>query len=429
MSYDFGLSNVSKFYYYVAQLLSNRTFTSLQLTKEYLRRIALDDKSGLQLHAMLELTPIDIVLGIANERDLERWNGILHSPLHGIPLIIKGNMATDRSLGMKTTSGAYAIQNATASRDAFMVEKARKAGMIVIGKANLGELNGFKDNNFSLAAKHFHPTICSTSAGRRLDRLLPCPASFTALYGLKVSTGLLSRSGILASSTTFDSPGIFAKSAWDIAALPTETSGYDPEDPNDFRIGVADKEWFRSILPGFVGDQADIDVLAGLVAVAEMGKRGATIVQDAKIRSAPLSVTKMGRGFAMPAASLDGVTVKFLKQLIKFNREHPELSYTRGNPAQGYLESALNQHLTEEEYNAALLGATKIAVDEGIVEALDKYNLDVLVLPAWTEMSIYAAWALQLPQVWGRVAMEMGAHEATLNADIPPISAKLDMVF
>jgi Asp-tRNA(Asn)/Glu-tRNA(Gln) amidotransferase A subunit family amidase len=99
------------------------------------------------------------------------------------------------------------------------------------------------------------------------------------LYGLKVSTGLLSRNGILPSSTTFDSPGILARSAWDIAALLAETVGNDPADPvtvdsmpfiknftasldanwKDFRIGVADKEWFWSILPGFVGDQADID--------------------------------------------------------------------------------------------------------------------------------------------------------------------------
>lgn len=63
------------------------------------------------------------------------------------------------------------------------------------------------------------------------------------------------------------------------------------------------------------------------------------------------------------------------------------------NPAQGYLESAIHQQLSEEEYHSALSEARRIAIDEGIIEALDKYNLDVLVLPAWTEMSIYAAWA------------------------------------
>jgi amidase len=71
------------------QLLSNQTFTSLQLTQEYLRRIELDDRSGLGLHTMLELTPPDIIFGIARERDLERQKGILRSPLHGVPLIIK----------------------------------------------------------------------------------------------------------------------------------------------------------------------------------------------------------------------------------------------------------------------------------------------------------------------------------------------------
>ena len=68
-----------------------------------------------------------------------------------------------------------------------------------------------------------------------------------------------------------------------------------------------------------------------------------------------------------------------------------------GNAAQGYLESALPRHLSEQEYHAALSEAKRIAIDEGIIEALDKYNLDVLVLPAWTEMSIYAAWASKSP--------------------------------
>ena len=68
-------------------------------------------------------------------------------------------------------------------------------------------------------------------------------------------------------------------------------------------------------------------------------------------------------------------------------------SLSLGNAAQGYLESAINQHLTEEEYRAALLEAKEIAIDNGIIETLNKYKLDALVLPAWTEMSIYAAWA------------------------------------
>ncbi|KAJ5847613.1 hypothetical protein N7455_011570 [Penicillium solitum] len=54
--------------------------------------------------------------------------------------------------------------------------------------------------------------------------------------------------------------------------------------------------------------------------------------------------------------------------------------------------------MTLEEYQDALLEARKIAIEEGIIETLDSYNLDALFLPAWTEMSIYAAWA-QAPTV------------------------------
>ncbi|EOO00811.1 putative amidase family protein [Phaeoacremonium minimum UCRPA7] len=101
----------------------------------------------------------------------------------------------------------------------------------------------------------------------------------------------------------------------------------------------------------------------------------------------------MGPGFVKHVASLHGVQVKSLEELVNFNRHHPELSYAERNAAQRYLESAINQHLTEEEYRAALLEAKEIAIDNGIIETLNKYKLDALVLPAWTEMSIYAAWA------------------------------------
>lgn len=227
------------------------------------------------------------------------------------------------------------------------------------------------------------------------------------MYGLKVSTGLLSRSGIPPSSTTFDSPGILAKSAWDIAALLTDIDGVDPDDPvtadskpflknftaslnaswTDFRIGAADRRWFWSILPGFVGDQADIDdeekvELATLLVhrrwltnIADVlagswsrrgngatrghhcsGREDSKCFPFSKLRpdtdgknytylppfihvSRPLYcglLTKhglgheMGPGFAKYAASLEGVQIRTLEELIDFNRKHPELSYAKG---------------------------------------------------------------------------------------------------
>ncbi|KAK2591840.1 hypothetical protein QQS21_010479 [Conoideocrella luteorostrata] len=367
----------------IASLLENNTFTSLEVVNEYVRRIKLDDRSGLGLHSILELTPLSTLVGIAKQRDLERQCGLIRSPLHGIPLIVKRNMATDASLFIKTSSSAFALRNATAVHDAHIVAKEREAGLIIIGKANLGELNGFKkvaELAIPLATRSlltsFHP--CGSSARSttavtagftplalraETQGSISYPASFTTLYGLTTSTGLLSRSGILPSSTTFDSPGILAKSPWDVAALLTEIDGVDPRDPitieskpfrlnfthhldaswRDFRIGVADKEWFWSIFPGFFGDKEDL--------------------KDEE---------------------------KSLSDLVEFNKNNSASSQSK---AQAYLEAAINQHLSPEEYKDALLEARRTGLEEGIVETLDSYNLDVLVLPAWTGMSIYATWA------------------------------------
>ena len=129
----------------LSQQLSDGSISSLQLVQEYYRRVQIDNRQGLCLRAILSLTPRRIAMATAKARDEERRMGTIRSPLHGIPIFIKGNMATGPDMKMSTSFGAYAFQNATSDYDAFIVAKARKAGMIIMGKTNLAELNGFKD--------------------------------------------------------------------------------------------------------------------------------------------------------------------------------------------------------------------------------------------------------------------------------------------
>ncbi|CRL21946.1 Amidase [Penicillium camemberti] len=80
-------------------------------------------------------------------------------------------MATDQFLGMSTSSGAFALQNATASQDAHIVGKARQAGMIILSKSNLAELNGFKDSSLSpgwssLGGETLFPKKCDGNDGK-----------------------------------------------------------------------------------------------------------------------------------------------------------------------------------------------------------------------------------------------------------------------
>jgi amidase len=153
--------------------------------------------------------------------------------------------------------------------------------------------------------------------GTETQGSISCPASFTALYGFKASTGLLSRTGILPASTTFDSAGVLAKSAWDVASVLSVLAGPDAEDaatldapyaflPNltrswsDLRLGVADKRWFWEDR-----DQEEVSVSlttplivqmsAGLEAVSVMAELGAVVVDDVPLPGADLSRTEVPR--------------------------------------------------------------------------------------------------------------------------------------
>lgn len=220
---------------------------------------------------------------------------------------------------------------------------------------------------------------------------------------------------------------MFAKSAWELAALLTAVAGPDSEDVvsinagphvlddytkkldsewRDWRLGVADRRWFWSLYD----DEEDDPELRkmfdhGLHTVARMRELGAHIVDDVKIPSAHRSAEEapalMGKiirhemkaGLGKLFRSLKNTNVKSLEDLVKFNREHPEHAFSKDNPGQSYLERALTENFSQADYQAHLIKAHLWGVDQGIYYALDKHNLDMLIVPGWSEMSIYAAWA------------------------------------
>jgi amidase len=83
--------------------------TSEQLVTSYLSEIDQNNNKGLHLRAVLETAPRDSVIQFARTLDQERSQGIIRGPLHGIPILIKDNIATDASLGMNTTAGSFAL--------------------------------------------------------------------------------------------------------------------------------------------------------------------------------------------------------------------------------------------------------------------------------------------------------------------------------
>lgn len=220
---------------------------------------------------------------------------------------------------------------------------------------------------------------------------------------------------------------MFAKSAWDLAALLTAVSGPDPEDPvtihavpyalddytadlrsewRDWRLGIADRKWFWSLYDD-EPDNPDMRKMFdhGFRTVARMRDLGATVVDDVKIpsayRAAGEAPALMGRiirhemraGLGKAFRSLKNTTVKSLEDLVQFNHEYAERAFSKDNPGQSYLEWALYQQSTETEYQTDLKQAHLWGVEEGITYALERHNLDAVIVPGWSEMSIYAAWA------------------------------------
>ncbi len=120
--------------------LTAGTTTSVDLVRGYLRRIAAIDSAGPRINAVIELNPD--ALDIARQLDAARAAGRVRGPLHGIPVLIKDNIATgDR---MQTTAGSLALVGCPPGRDATVARRLREAGAVLLGKTNLSEWANFR---------------------------------------------------------------------------------------------------------------------------------------------------------------------------------------------------------------------------------------------------------------------------------------------
>ncbi|KAG8746487.1 hypothetical protein FRC10_004928 [Ceratobasidium sp. 414] len=198
--------------------LENKQFTSVDLVKAYLARIDEVNLKGPMLRAVIETNPS--ALSQAAALDAERKQSGKRSPLHGIPILLKDNIATLASEGMNTTAGSFALLKSIVPGDATVAAKLRKAGAILLGKANLSEWSYFRGGRLASgwsgrggqATNPYYPGAdpCGSSAGSGVataiglaagslgtetDGSIICPSSYNNLVGIKPTVGLTSRSG------------------------------------------------------------------------------------------------------------------------------------------------------------------------------------------------------------------------------------------
>lgn len=131
---------------------------SVDLVNAYLGRIG--EMNG-TLHMVTEVNPD--ALAIAADLDAARAAGNVTGPLHGIPVLIKNNIATDDL--MNNTAGSFALLGAKVNRDSTMARKLREAGAVILGKSNLSQWANYRSSNTSNG--------WSAYGSRHLSTLLP----------------------------------------------------------------------------------------------------------------------------------------------------------------------------------------------------------------------------------------------------------------
>ena len=220
--------------------------TSRQLVQIYLDRIGAYDKKGPAINAIITVN--SQALEEADRLDAAFKASGFVGPLHGIPVIIKDQADAK---GMPTTLGSLLFKNYYPDRDAFVVEKLKKAGAIILAKATLGELGG-GDTHGSLFGSTRNPyaldrTVGGSSGGSAASvsanfatvavgqeglASIRRPSIWNSITGMRPTAGLVSRGGVYAGWPDINgSLGPMARTVKDLAALLDVMAGYDPEDP------------------------------------------------------------------------------------------------------------------------------------------------------------------------------------------------------
>ncbi len=237
--------------------MENGEVSSKELVMYYLHRIAKYDQEGPKINSILEINPDAIF--IAEALDYERNTRSARGPLHGIPVLIKDNIETCDS--MHTSAGTIALENYNSSSDAFIVERLREAGAIILGKTNMTELangmssemwsgyssrggqvlNPYGDPNLFVGGSSSGSAVAVAanftvlSVGTETDASILSPAVQNSVVGIKPTVGLISRTGIIPFTYSQDTPGPFARTVTDASLLLGALTGVDKLDPATYK--------------------------------------------------------------------------------------------------------------------------------------------------------------------------------------------------
>ena len=403
--------------------MTSGKYTAKGLATTYLQRIDELDKKGPALRAVLETNPD--ALAQATALDAERKAKGPRGPLHGIPVLVKDNVATkDR---MQSTAGSLALVGVTPPRDAFIVDRLRAAGAVILGKANLSEWANFRSthsssgwsgrggqcrNPYALdrtpsgsssgSGVAVSASLCAVAIGTETDGSIVSPSTCCGIVGIKPTLGLVSRSGIIPIAHSQDTAGPMARTVADAATLLGVLTGVDSKDDATAASAGQSRTDYSSFLDAnglkgarlgvcrshYMGYSPATDALME-TAMDVLKRAGAVIVDPADIATAGQTddsefavllyefKADLNRYLADWAP---GNGPKTLADLIEFNEraKEKELIYFG---QEIFVQAQAKGPLTDQDYLKALDKDHLLMRTQGIDAVMTDQKLDALIAP------------------------------------------------
>jgi amidase len=432
--------------------------TSRELTTAYLNRIEELNQRGPCLRAVIEINPD--ALAIADQLDQERSAGRVRSPIHGIPILIKDNIASaDR---METSAGSLALIGAKPLKDAAVVARLRAAGAVLLGKTNMSEWAGYRSSllvsgwsarggqtlspyaldrdpngSSSGSAVAVAADMCVAAIGTETHGSIVEPACTCSIVGLKPTVGLVSRAGIIPISMSQDTAGPMARTVEDAAILLSVIAGPDPEDsatisgrPKIQSVDYAADRLQRGlrgarigVLHGPFGFRPRMEHIL-TEAVSAIEAAGATVFNlgdfphysEMLMPEREVLLYELKNGLNAYLSKLGPNTpMKTLADLVRFNNEHA----SQEMPFFGqdrFISAQAKGPLTDEAYVQARATCVRLARTEGIDAIMNANRLDAIIALTDGPAKLFD------PIVGGDLSSAEGSYRPAAIAGYPDIT-------
>ncbi|MCD8535379.1 MAG: amidase [Verrucomicrobia bacterium] len=389
--------------------------SSEKLTQLYLNRIQAYDKSGPKINSVILLNTN--ALAEARAMDAERKNSGSRGPLHGIPVVIKDLIDYT---GMPTSGGFAPLANSYPIRDAFVVEKLKASGAIVIAKVNTSDWWGIAGqgastrggqtlNPYNLAhspggssggtGAAIASSFAAVGVGTDTGGSVQIPSAECSLVGIVATQGLVSRSGVMPNSITQDRVGPMARNVEDAAALLTVLSGWDAEDQMTMRgLGHFPTTCYAEGLPADALAGKRIGVLREMVHTGSAHAEGLAILEKAiaDLRSAGAHVIDpihTGMDLKVFSTSTHARVAEYEKipaQNAYFNRLGPDALYKSVQDMgeklgveifKPVIQTNLTMPLPSMSPDYLSRVKAQSALRNLVVETMDRFELDAIAIP------------------------------------------------